>query len=233
MAMLIDASFWAWDRAYATWKAAQENRLIEPFENLNTMMQPNTILAFDGKGSLRKDILPWYKANRHNPSQVSIELRIIAERLLLELKYHYPHQIFEIDGLEGDDIIAMMAKPGDLLMVNDKDFLQLDDSIIVTNFRAEMWGCERFKAPLLHITRGEASLAYQLMMGDVADNIPRRWYHGKESLAEVLKAKNPLYCAIAQLEPRLVRTSLAALMLPTPLHNITGDIIDMALERYN
>lgn len=232
MAMIIDVSYYSWDRAYATWKAAQEGRTIDSLATLHTYMQPNTVLAFDGKGSMRKDSLPWYKTNRSDPDQTSRELRVIAENLQDQIGVLYPHQSIKVKGLEGDDVIAIAAEPGDIIIGNDKDYLQLHKDILVMNLRSEFWGCERFKAPWLPIERGNKSLAYQLLYGDVADNIPRRWYGDKDTIAEVFEYHNPLYAAISLLPIQQVKTSLVALMLPCPLYNPTSTIIDMALERY-
>jgi 5'-3' exonuclease len=230
MPNIIDTDYWAWNTAFWIHKSEVP---VEPFSMIHTLIGPGTVLAFDGVGSIRKDSLPWYKENRNNPDDLSMKLRTIAEKLLRELKTLYPHQSIELKGLEADDIIAMAAKSGSVVWSNDKDYLQLPQTVILTNFRNEFWGVERFKEPTMKITRGNAALAYQLMKGDTADNIPGLVKYDRPSMREVFESDNPLIAAIELINNlQKVRASLAALMLPTPLYSLKGDIIDIAIERY-
>lgn len=229
MAIIVDVSYWAWWKAYAIYMAGKEGQLGW-WSEIDNLMSPETILAFDGAGSIRKDHLPWYKANRKNPSDLSRDLKSIATTLMDQLRYRHADHVYEQHGLEADDIVALHCSPGDWLWSNDKDYLQLTD-ITLTTFKGEMWGCERFKSGH-NVQRGNSSLAYQLMYGDTADNIPRRFYGDKQIAADVFQSSNPLLAAVEILDPQQVRASLAALMLPTPLINPTVDIIEQALTRY-
>lgn len=237
MSMIVDVGYWAYSRGYCIQQALKEGRAMGKFDDIDPLMSPNTILAFDGVGSVRKDHLPWYKANRKKGiNEQADELRAIAEQLMIDLMYRYPGQVHKERGLEADDIIGMVAKPGDFVLSNDKDYLQLPKSVILTNLKNDFWGVERFKSPHLNLRRGNASIAFQLLYGDVADNIPRLYYGDKDIIVELFEHKNPLYCAMSLLpDMQQVRTSLSALMLPTPLANVMEmktDIIDIALERY-
>lgn len=230
---IIDTDYWAWNAAFWMYKSTVP---VEPFSMIHTLIGEDTVLAFDGQGSIRKDVLPWYKENRSNPDDLSVQLRKVASGLIRELKTMYPHQAIELRGLEADDIIAMSAQPGSVVWSNDKDYLQLPKSVMLTNFRGEFWGVERFKEPTMNITRGNAAIAYQLMVGDIADNIPRRCFYQKAEMHLVFESDNPLIAAIELINDlQKVRASLAALMLPTPLWDLKTkkmDIIDIALERY-
>lgn len=231
MTNIVDVSYWAWNAAYGVYKAKQEGHIYDPFQSLGFIGFQNTILAIDSVSSLRKDHLPWYKANRVNAPQISEDMRIIAERLILELTHHFPSSVRAEAGLEADDVIALHVQPDDMIWANDKDYLQFDSRIHLTNFRGEFWGCERFKTTF-SIKRGESALAFQLMYGDVADNIPRRYYGDKEVARWVFEQEHPLYEAIKLIHPQQVRTSLAALALPTTLHTPDKHLINSVLERY-
>lgn len=231
MTNLIDTGYWSWHAAYGVYKAKQEGRVSNPYSTLESIDFSNTILAIDSVTSIRKDHLPWYKANRVNAPQISEDMRIIAERLILELTHIYPSSVRAEAGLEADDVIAIYAKPNDMIFSNDKDYLQLDPKIHITNFNGEFVTCSRFKTPF-QVKRGESALAFQLMYGDVADNIPRRYY-GDKSIAEwVFNQPHPLYEAIKLIPPYQVKTSLCALALPTPLWTMGKNIINIVLDRY-
>lgn len=231
MAIIVDVSYWAWWKAYSIYMSAQEGRTVDWWHEIDSLIADDTLLAFDGEGSIRKDHLPWYKANRKNPSELSKSLRIIAENLMTQLKSRHITYVLERHGLEADDVVALEYTDGDHLWANDKDYLQLTDLTLV-NFNGQYWGCERFKSGH-NVSRGNSSLTYQLMYGDPVDNIPRRFYGDKQIAADVFQASNPLLAAVEILDPQQVRASLAALALPTPLINPTVDIIEQCLERYN
>ena len=229
---IVDTGYWSWYAAYGVYKAKQEGRTIDPYISLSFIDFNNTILAIDSVTSVRKDHFPWYKSNRSNPSQISEDMRVIANRLILELTHIYPSSVRAEAGLEADDVIAIYAKPGDMIFSNDKDYLQLDEGINITNFNGEFITCDRFKAPHLNIKRGQASLAYQLMFGDAADAIPRRYYGDKEIAVWVFEQDNPLYEAIKLIPPQQVKVSLAALSLPTTLWTLDKHLINGVLDRY-
>lgn len=235
MASLVDVGYWSWYGAYGCHKAREEGRECDPFSTLENIIQDNTILAFDSVTSIRKDHLPWYKSRRSELPELAQKLAVIAYQLENELRKRFPLQTHIEAGLEADDVIAINAQPGDVIWSNDKDYLQLDERIMLTNFHGDMWGTERFKAPEgVTVKRGQSSLAWQLLYGDAADDIPRRYYGGdKELIRWIFQQDNPLYEAIKLVPPQQVKTSLVALAMPTPLWTPEKHIINSVLERYS
>lgn len=235
MPSLIDVGYWSWNSAYGIYKAEEENRQGNPWASLEGLLNADTILAFDSVSSIRKDHLPWYKSSRHELPELAQKLQKIAFSLENELMRRYPSNVRTEPGLEADDVIAIYAKPGDIIWSNDKDYLQLDERIMLTNFRNEFWGTERFKAPEgVKIERGAGALAWQLLYGDVADDIPRRYYGGdKELIRWIFSQPNPLNEAVKLVPPQQLKTSLVALVLPTPLWTPEKHIIGSVLERYS
>lgn len=97
------------------------------------------ILCWDGKNSWRRSIFPHYKANRRkdlsddsglNWKQIYDCLNTIRE----EMKEEMPYINLQVEGAEGDDVIAVLChkygtelNSGDkiLILSGDKDFIQL------------------------------------------------------------------------------------------------------------
>lgn len=92
------------------------------------------VIACDSKKSKRKKKYPLYKENRNNKTQEQEQLDSIAYPQFLILKEHILpdigfKNIFEVKGLEADDVIASICKSNpnsDIVIVSrDKDLYQL------------------------------------------------------------------------------------------------------------
>jgi 5'-3' exonuclease len=94
------------------------------------------IIACDNKNYWRKQIFPYYKANRKkNIESSEMNWQAIFEcmnKIRAELKEYFPYRVIEIESAEADDIIATLVKensefaPQDILILSgDKDFIQL------------------------------------------------------------------------------------------------------------
>lgn len=97
------------------------------------------IIAADGKRSWRKDIFPYYKANRKKSRETSdIDWALIFSNLNTvreELKENFPYRVIHIDSAEADDVIGTLVidfsqrilpqKEKILILSGDKDFIQL------------------------------------------------------------------------------------------------------------
>lgn len=74
----------------------------------------NIIIACDAKGNWRKEFFPEYKANRKkNRDEGPFDWKFAfaaMDVLRDELKNIYPWPVIQVDQLEGDDIIAILAK---------------------------------------------------------------------------------------------------------------------------
>ena len=92
------------------------------------------VICCDSKRSWRKDVFPFYKANRKtNRQNDDIDWSGIFEvinSLTDDLVNHFPYSVIQVDQAEADDIIGTLVKnyyrQGKIMIVSsDKDFLQL------------------------------------------------------------------------------------------------------------
>lgn len=98
------------------------------------------VIACDHTSNWRKEIFPYYKANRaKNRGESPFDWKAIYEAfdtVREELKEHFPYRIIRVEGAEGDDIIGTLAHEfgtdvglviGEKILIisGDKDFGQL------------------------------------------------------------------------------------------------------------
>lgn len=140
-----------------------------------------SIAAVDSK-SKRKEIYPAYKEHRNAKNDVNLEMvwdlrkRVQQEQVL---------PLCKIEGLEADDIVAcwQLFNPNDQIVGVDKDFFQLPN---VENVYYHTLKPYNFISSVAKLPQYVQSLAcrnfalYQMLLGDVADNIPRLLAKGKE-----------------------------------------------------
>ena len=102
------------------------------------------IIACDAGNNWRKQIFPYYKANRRkNREKSEINWTAVFETLNKvrdELKDYFPYRVIRVDGAEADDIIGSLAQTyGNtnekiLILSGDKDFVQLQCYMNVQQF---------------------------------------------------------------------------------------------------
>lgn len=94
------------------------------------------VIACDNKNYWRKQLFPYYKANRKkNIEQSELNWASIFDcmnKIRAELKEFFPYRVIDIESAEADDIIATLVKefsefPAQeiLILSGDKDFIQL------------------------------------------------------------------------------------------------------------
>ena len=92
------------------------------------------VVACDNTNIWRKQIYPYYKANRKKSQEKSeLDWKSIFEclnKIRQELKDNFPYRIIDIESAEADDVIATLVKykhdeQNILIMSGDKDFIQL------------------------------------------------------------------------------------------------------------
>ena len=98
------------------------------------------VIACDNKNYWRKQLFPYYKANRKK-SQAASELdwKAIFEclnKIRSELKEYFPYRIIDIESAEADDIIGTLCHNFDtnekiLILSGDHDFQQLQNKNII------------------------------------------------------------------------------------------------------
>ena len=102
------------------------------------------IIACDAGNNWRRQIFPYYKANRRkNREKSEINWTSVFETLNKvrdELKDYFPYRVIRVDGAEADDIIGTLAQTyGNtnekiLILSGDKDFVQLQCYMNVQQF---------------------------------------------------------------------------------------------------
>lgn len=220
--MLVDASYLTFKTGfYASAKST-----------IRHWAEKDARFYLDGRRNVRSERHPWYKANRLTLDPRTAELKVLAKELQRWMAVEFPSQCFQEDGAEGDDLIAMAVLGGesDMVVAEDKDYLQLPAAWLWT-LTGDPWGVERLhKKTKLPLAQGRKFVAWQLLYGDLADNIPRRLatkdlYTGPY----VFSTPDPLLTAIEMLPENRVRESLDCLLMPSPL--LTGlDSISQALS---
>ena len=102
------------------------------------------IIACDAGNNWRRQVFPYYKANRRkNREKSEINWTVVFETLNKvrdELKDYFPYRVIRVDGAEADDIIGTLAQTyGNtnekiLILSGDKDFVQLQAYMNVQQF---------------------------------------------------------------------------------------------------
>lgn len=132
------------------------------------------VICCDSKRSWRKDVFPFYKANRKtNRQKDDIDWSGIFEvinSLTDDLVNHFPYSVIRVDQAEADDIIGTLVKnyyrEGKIMIVSsDKDFLQLQKYYNVYQFSP-------IQKKNLEITNPNEYIKEHIMKGDRGDGIP-------------------------------------------------------------
>lgn len=133
------------------------------------------VIACDNKNYWRRQIFPYYKANRKK-SQAASELdwKAIFEclnKVRSELKEYFPYRIIDIESAEADDIIGTLCEEfGNtnqkiLILSGDKDFQQLQKYMNVRQYNPVM---KKFVV----CNNPDKFLLDHIMKGDAGDGIP-------------------------------------------------------------
>jgi hypothetical protein len=134
------------------------------------------VIACDSRHYWRKDVFPYYKANRKkNRDESPLDWEVIFKALHNirdELKEYFPYRIIEIDGAEADDIIATLCFEHGmnfgqriLIISGDKDFVQLHNHPAVDQFNPILKKWVKHNSP-------EAYLKEHVIKGDTGDGVP-------------------------------------------------------------
>ena len=132
------------------------------------------VICCDSKKSWRKDVFPFYKANRKaNREKHPVDWNGIFEvinSLTDDLVNHFPYSVIRVDQAEADDIIGTLAKnyyrdEKIIIISSDKDFLQLQKYFNVEQFSPTQKKMLVSKDP-------NGYLREHIMKGDRGDGIP-------------------------------------------------------------
>jgi len=131
------------------------------------------VITCDSARSWRKEIFPYYKANRKKARENSeLDWSAVFESLNKvrdELKEFFPYRVIQVDHAEADDIIGSLVSHFHgmpiLIVSGDKDFVQLQTYMNVQQFDPVR---KRF------ITHNNPSLFVKehIIKGDMGDGVP-------------------------------------------------------------
>lgn len=137
---------------------------------------PEILVCCDSREQYwRKEIFPFYKANRKKERDNSPipwkEIFPILNKLKVELKEVFPHKVIEVSGCEADDIIGtlvprMPKEDKKLIISADQDYLQL--KAYVDNLK--QW--DPIRAKFVNTDDPVAYLKEHIIQGDKGDGIP-------------------------------------------------------------
>ena len=95
------------------------------------------VIACDDRNYWRKNLFPYYKANRKKNREASeIDWSLVFssfDKIKQELKEYFPYRVIQVESAEADDIIATLAgydNQNTLILSGDKDFIQLHSDTI-------------------------------------------------------------------------------------------------------
>ena len=134
------------------------------------------VIACDNKNYWRKQLFPYYKANRKkNIEQSELNWASIFEcmnKIRAELKEFFPYRVIDIESAEADDIIATLVKefsefPAQeiLILSGDKDFIQLH-----VNGNVKQYDPVRKK--FITHPNPQLYLKEHVLRGDAGDGVP-------------------------------------------------------------
>ena len=132
------------------------------------------VICCDSKKSWRKDIFPFYKANRKSTrAKDDIDWNGIFEvinSITQDLKSKFPYAVISVEQAEADDIIGVLAKnyyrnEKVMIVSSDKDFLQLQKYYSVEQYSPT-------QKKLLQSSSPYQYLKEHIMKGDRGDGIP-------------------------------------------------------------
>lgn len=136
------------------------------------------VIACDNTNYWRRQIFPYYKANRKkNQEKSDLDWKAIFEclnKIRAELKEFFPYRVIDIESAEADDVIATLVKEfgtelniGEniLILSGDKDFIQLHTFANVKQYDPTRKKWVSHNDP-------KQFLKEHIMKGDAGDGVP-------------------------------------------------------------
>jgi len=131
------------------------------------------VIACDDKNYWRKQVFPYYKANRKKNREASeinwTHVFEIFNKIKQEIKDNFPYRVIQVDTAEADDIIASLVKhsaePKILILSGDKDFVQLQTHSSVKQY-------DPVRKKWISHDNPERYLIEHILKGDAGDGIP-------------------------------------------------------------
>lgn len=152
---------------------------IRAFRNKFADQYGELVIACDNKNCWRKQIFPYYKANRKKVRESSElnwnEIFECINTIRSELKEFFPYKVIDIETAEADDVIATIVyefgseglSMGEkiLILSGDKDFIQLHKFANVDQY-------DPVRKKFIRHSNPEMFLKEHILKGDTGDGIP-------------------------------------------------------------
>lgn len=153
---------------------------IRSYKHMFGLKYGEMIIACDNTNYWRKQLFPYYKANRKKHIEKSeLDWKAIFEcmnKIRVEIKEYFPYRVIDVESAEADDVIATLVdnfgacdmrdnSEPILILSGDKDFIQLH-----TFMNVEQYDPTRKK--WIHHDDPRRYLKEHIMKGDVGDGIP-------------------------------------------------------------
>lgn len=134
------------------------------------------VIACDNRRYWRRDVFPYYKANRKKDRDKSdLDWQGIFDCMKMireELAEYFPYRVIDVDGAEADDVIGSLAMHfGDdmmnpiLILSADKDFIQLQKFMNVRQYDPIRKKFVSHNNPTMYTKE-------HIMRGDAGDGVP-------------------------------------------------------------
>jgi len=131
------------------------------------------VIACDDKNYWRKQIFPYYKANRKKNREASeINWTMVFEtfnKIKSEVRENFPYRVVQVDSAEADDIIATLvgeySELEDIIILSgDKDFIQLHSENVKQY--------DPVRKKWINHDNPEKYLFEHILKGDAGDGVP-------------------------------------------------------------
>ena len=131
------------------------------------------VIACDDRNYWRKQVFPYYKANRKKNRDASEinwnQVFDIFNKIKGEIKEHFPYRVIQVESAEADDIIATLVTENNdktiLILSADKDFVQLQKYATVKQY-------DPIRKKWIKEDNPQQYLYEHILRGDQGDGIP-------------------------------------------------------------
>ena len=131
------------------------------------------VIACDDRNYWRKQVFPYYKANRKKNRDASEinwnQVFDIFNTIKAEIKEYFPYRVIQVESAEADDIIATLVTENNnetiLILSADKDFVQLQKYATVKQY-------DPIRKKWIKEDNPQQYLYEHILKGDQGDGIP-------------------------------------------------------------
>jgi hypothetical protein len=131
------------------------------------------VIACDDRNYWRKQVFPYYKANRKKNRDASeinwAQVFDIFNKIKGEIKDNFPYRVIQVESAEADDIIATLVTENNnetiLILSADKDFVQLQKYATVKQY-------DPTRKKWIKEDNPQQYLYEHILKGDQGDGIP-------------------------------------------------------------